>query len=276
MDWWKFLLIGVALLALIVWLGLPLFLHSIGLHPTYDVPTFNLQGKRALVITTSHGTLGETGKSTGVFGSEMTVPYYAFLDAGLEVDIASIKGGEIPVEPFSMGWPLATPQDKRFKKDPAAMEKLRNSIPISQVAPHEYDVYYMAGGWGAAYDLAQSEILAELISRANSNGKIIGSVCHGALGLVSATDDNGDPIIKGRAVTGVTNRQIKQLGIEVTPKHPETEMRRVGAHFESETAMIEMLASHVVVDGNIITGQNQNSGSETSHRILEALANEHN
>lgn len=271
MVWWKVVLIGIPVLVLILWLGLPKLLHVIGLHPSYNMPRYNLRGKRALVITTSHGTLGETGKATGVFGSEMTVPYYVFLDAGLEVDIASIKGGQIPVEPFSMGWPLATPEDKRFKQDGDAMNKLKNSIPIHQIEPNKYDIYYMAGGWGAAYDLAQSAELADIITKANANNKVLGSVCHGALGLVSAKAVDGNPLIEGRNVTGVTNRQIKQLGIEVTPKHPETEMLKAGAKFESKTATIEMLATHVVVDGNIVTGQNQNSGYETSHRILELL-----
>jgi putative intracellular protease/amidase len=90
--------------------------------------------------------------------------------------------------------------------------------------------------------------------------------------LVSAKAEDGSPLIEGRNVTGVTDRQIKQLGIEVTPKHPETEMRRVGAKYESQTAFVDMLATHVVVDGNIVTGQNQNSGYETAHRVLEMLA----
>lgn len=272
MSWLIFLVSGIASLALVIYVGLPLLLHAIGIHPSYDVPQFDLKGSRALVITTSHGVLGSTGRDTGVFGSEMSVPYYVFLDAGMKVDIASIKGGEIPVEPYSMGWPFATPEDKRFNKDPEAMRKLNNSIPITQIKPDDYDVYFMAGGWGASYDLAQSQELADLITKANANGKILGSVCHGALGLVSAKAEDGSPLIQGRNVTGVTNRQIEQLRIEVTPKHPETEMRNVGANFEANTSFIEMAANHVVVDGNIITGQNQNSGYETSHRILEAVA----
>jgi putative intracellular protease/amidase len=268
----KYILIGIPSLVVIVYSGLPWALHALGLHPSHHIPPFDLKGKRALVITTSHDTLGETGKRTGVFGSEMSVPYFAFLDAGMEVDIASIQGGEIPVEPYSMGWPLATPEDRRFRKDPAAMAKLKNSIPIRQIDPARYDVYYMAGGWGAAYDLAQSDELADVITKANANGKVLSSVCHGALGLVSAKAEDGSPLIEGRKVTGVTDRQIKQLGIEVTPKHPETEMRKAGAEFESRTAFADIFATHVVVDGNIVTGQNQNSGYETAHRVLEILA----
>lgn len=264
------LLAGLLILLPLVYLGLPRLLHAVGLHPAHSIPAFDMKGKRALIITTSHDRLGDKRARTGVFGSEMTVPYYAFLDAGMDVDLASIKGGEIPIDPRS-GWPLATPEDRRFAKDSSAMAKLKESIPVDQVDASTYDVYFMAGGWGAAYDLAQSDRLAELISDANENGKILSSVCHGALGLVSAKAADGSPLIEGRRVTGVTDRQIRQLFVTVTPKHPETEMRKVGAKFEASTAPVEMLATHVVVDGNIVTGQNQNSGYETSHRVLELL-----
>ncbi len=271
MTWWMYTLIAIIGLASGVYFGLPPALRAMGLHQHYEIPEFNLAGKRALVVTTSHGVLGDTGRDTGVFGSEMTVPYYAFLDAGLEVDIASIQGGEVPVQPWSMTWPLATPDDKRFLSDAAAMNKLRASIPIADVDPATYDVIFMAGGWGAAYDLAQSAQLAAVITKANADGTIIGSVCHGALGLVSATDVDGSPLVEGRRVTGVTDRQIEQFGITITPKHPETELRAAGADFESAHAWRDFFATHTVVDGNLVTGQNQNSGYETSHRILELL-----
>ncbi|MEL6284569.1 MAG: type 1 glutamine amidotransferase domain-containing protein [Pseudomonadota bacterium] len=262
----------VAVLAVIVYFGLPPTLRSMGLHPHYEIPDFDLAGHRALIVTTSHDTLGETGRATGVFGSEMTVPYYAFLDAGLEVEIVSIEGGEIPVEPWSMSWPLATAEDRRFRKDPPAMEMLLNSRAISEVDPDAFNVIFLAGGWGAAYDLAQSEELAEVVTRANANGAILGSVCHGALGLVNATNVDGSPLIEGRRVTGVTDKQVEELGIQITPMHPETEMRATNAVFEAETGWRDFFATHTVVDGNLVTGQNQNSGYETSHRILELLA----
>ena len=87
------LLIAVALIGLFLWLGLPATLRALGLHPQYTGTGYKLPGKRGLIVTTSHATLGETGKATGVFGSEMTAPYYEFLDAGMQVDIASIQGG---------------------------------------------------------------------------------------------------------------------------------------------------------------------------------------
>lgn len=270
---WYIILAAVLILAvLIVYFGLPRLLTALGLHPHYRIPAFSLPGKRALIVTTSHGVLGDSGKATGVFGSEMSVPYYAFLDAGMEVDIASVKGGKIPVEPRSMGWPLATGADYRFRKDSAASSKMSNSIPIDRVDPSKYDVVFLSGGWGAAYDFAQSSDLAELVTAANANGAILGTVCHGALGLVNARAPDGSSLIEGRAVTGVTDKQIQQLGIEITPKHPETELRAMNSKFEAKSAFRDMFATHVVVDGNLVTGQNQNSGAETSHRILELLA----
>lgn len=271
MSWIKYALAVTILSAVAVYFGLPPALRAMGLHQHYEIPKFNLAGKRALIVTTSHDTLGDTGHATGVFGSEMTVPYYAFLNAGLEVDIASIKGGEVPIQPWSMSWPLATVDDRRFLADQAAMDKLKNSIPIANIDAEDYDVIFMAGGWGAAYDMAQSQELADVITMANAKGKIIGSVCHGALGLVNAKDVDGSPLVEGRRVTGVTDKQIEQFSITSTPKHPETELRAVNARFEAQTEWRDFLATHTVVDGNLVTGQNQNSGYETSHRILELL-----
>ena len=173
MSWLKIILIAIPVLAVSVYFGLPRALNLLALHPHYEIPEFDLAGKRALIITTSQDTLGDTGKATGVFPSEMTVPYYAFLDAGMEVDIASIGGAEIPIEPRTWGWPLATPADYRFKEDTIAMAKLTSSIPISEVDIARYDAIFLSGGWGAAYDFAQSEELAALVTAANADGDVI-------------------------------------------------------------------------------------------------------
>jgi putative intracellular protease/amidase len=262
----------VAGLTLAGYFAIPAGLRAMGLHAHYPTPAFDLAGRRALIVTTSHDRLGDTGRATGVFGSEMSVPYYAFLDSGLVVDLASIRGGAIPVEPWSMSWPLATAADSRFRDDPVAMEKLRASLPIAQVNAADYDAIFVAGGWGASYDLAQSADLAALITEAHANGAIIGSVCHGVLGLINAQTADGTPLLAGRRVTGVTDKQVAELGIEITPMHPETELRAANARFEANTAWRDFFATLTVVDGNIVTGQNQNSGPETAHRMLELLA----
>ena len=266
------LLIGILSFILLCIIMLPTILRWLGLHPHYESKDYNLEDNKALIITTSHDTLGEGGKATGVYSSEMTIPYYEFLDARIIVDVASIQGGKIPVEPRSLKWPLTTAADKRALKDTDFKKKLNNSIKFDEINIAEYDLIYMAGGWGAAYDLGQSQVLGQKISKAYAEDKIIGSVCHGALGFLQAVNENGDNLVKEKQMTAVTDKQIKELGITETPLHPETELRKAGAKFESETAFKDFFASHVTRDGNIVTGQNQNSSGETTNLMMKLLS----
>jgi putative intracellular protease/amidase len=269
----KVLAASVAIAALLgaLWLGLPKLLHSLGLHGHYSGSRLDLRGRRGLIITTSRETLGDTGRSTGVYASEMTVPYYAFLDAGMTVDLASIKGGPIPIEPSSLRWPIAAPQDRRFRHDPALRAKVERSLSIDEVDADGYDIVFLAGGWGAAYDLGQSAVLGQKMTQAYAHDAIIGGVCHGPLGLLNAKAADGSVLIEGRKISAVTDRQIKQLGIDFAPMHPERDLRAAGVRFEAEDRLLDVLASRVVTDGRIVTGQNQNSAAEAAHKMMSAV-----
>jgi putative intracellular protease/amidase len=256
---------------------LPQILTLVGFHPHYERQDFDLAGRKALIIATNHGTLGELenpddGVATGVYGSELTIAYYEFLDAGMTVDVASIEGGEIPFEPVSLRWPLATPADRRYLDDEDAQDKTTNSLTIEDVDFTEYDIIWMAGGWGAAYDLGFSPELGEKITEAHAEGILLGAVCHGALGYLMAEDVDGRPLVEGRTMTAVTDKQVEELGIGITPQHPETELRRLGANFVSDTAFRDFFATYVAVDDNIVTGQNQNSSGDTAQTLLAMLA----
>jgi putative intracellular protease/amidase len=272
--------LGAAVCIGVFLISLPTLVHKAGLHPAYSGPTVELPRKRALIITTSHGVLapvGETeGDPTGVAASEMTHPYYTFLDGGMDVDLASIKGGEIPIDPETINRVVRTAEDERFLNDSIAMSKAKYSIPIADVDITAYDIVFISGGWGASYDLAQSPVLGEMVSDAYYGAKdaIIGGVCHGVLGLVNARTTDGSLLVAGRRMTGVTDKQIKELGIEVTPKHPETELRKAGALFESQSAFRDLFATHVAVDDErrFVTGQNQNSGLEAAHVMMQVYA----
>lgn len=272
----KILIAGLVLAGIIALIALllPQILNVLGLHPHYERVEYDLEGRRALVIATNHDTLGdpEDGVATGVYGSELTIPYYEFIDAGMNVDIASIEGGVIPFEPVSLRYPLATPADYRYLADADAQTKTTNSLRIDEVDFLEYDIIFMAGGWGAAYDLGTSEVLGEKISEAHAAGILLGSVCHGALGFLLAVDVDGSPLVEDRTMTGVTDKQVEELGIGITPQHPETELRRLGANFVSDTAFRDFFATYVAVDGNIVTGQNQNSSGDTAQTLLRMLA----
>lgn len=269
--WIAYLSAGVLVLGLLVWLGLPWALTAVGLHPHYDVPEMELSGRRALIVTTSHDTLDPEDDATGVFASEMTAPYYAFQDAGMEVDVASIRGGDVPIEPVSLRWPLMSPPDRRFVDDKQFLSKVEQSLAIETIDIADYDIVFLAGGWGAAYDFAQSDVLGEQISKAYAGGAVVGGVCHGPLGLIPARAQDGSPLVEGRRISAVTDKQIRELGISFTPRHPERDLRAAGAQFEADTAFRDFFANHVVVDGRLVTGQNQNSGAETAHRMMEVL-----
>ena len=278
----KKVLVGLGILLsllVVVATALPTILHAAGLHPDYEGAQVDLPGKRALIITTSHSVLaapGETeGPETGVMASEFTHPYYSFLDAGMDVDMASIQGGQIPIDPQTLSYVIRSPEDERYLNDSVAQTKVRNSLAIADVDISQYDIVFISGGWGAAYDLAQSPVMASKVSEAyyGERTAVIGGVCHGVLGLVNAKDKEGNTLIAGRRMTGVTDKQVKELGIEITPLHPETELRKAGALFESQTAFRDLFATHVVVDDEqrFVTGQNQNSGLETAHRMMQVI-----
>ena len=262
------IVIVLVLLGLAVWLGLPAGLKAMGLHPPYRGPKVQFHGGKALIITTSHDRLGENGSKTGVFGSEMTAPYYEFSDGGMNVDLASIKGGPIPIDPLSFKWFIKSEYDDRYLKDPEFQRKANHSLRIDDIDFTNYDIIYLAGGWGAAYDLGTSQVLGRKISQAFGAGKVIGGVCHGPLGLLLTKDENGAPLVKGRRLTAVTDKQVQELGITITPQHPERELRSAGVRFESQKAFRDIFASHSVVDGRLVTGQNQNTGAEVANKMM--------
>ena len=245
--------------------------QKLGMHPDDpDATTFDLAGKRALVVATNAGVL-DIGKPTGVFASEMTVPYYAFLDAGMDVDVASPLGGVIPVDPMSIKPVVRTDEDDRFLADDDFKAKVGASLAISDLDMADYDIVFLAGGWGAAFDFGFSEALGEKMTEANAAGLVMGGVCHGPLGLLNAKAVDGSPLVAGRKISAVTDKQVKELGITITPHHPERELRAMGADFESETRRRDPLANHWVVDGNLVTGQNQNAGPMVAREMMQLL-----
>ena len=177
------------------------------------------------------------------------------------------------MDPQTTSYFVRSSSDKRFYKDAGAVNKLNNSININEIDFSVYDIVFLAGGWGAAYDLGFSDTLAAGISKAYYSGSIIGAICHGPLGLINSKDKNGNILIAGRKMTGVTDKQVKELNITMTPLHPEEELKKAGALFEAKTKFLDQFAYHVVVDDEkrFVTGQNQNSGHETAQRIMKII-----
>jgi putative intracellular protease/amidase len=244
-------------------------LQKFGVHPKdKGAEALDLTGATALCVATNHGVL-DIGVATEVFASELTVPYYLFLDAGMRVDVASPLGGVIPVDPLSMKEAIRTPDDDRLVADADFRRKLMHSLPVADVDFAAYDLVYFAGGWGAAFDLGQSEVLGRKVSEAYQAGRVLGGICHGPLGLLRGRTPEGELIVKGRRLTCVTDKQIHQLGIEITPLHPESALRQAGAVYECKTHPVrDFFANHYVADNDLITGQNQNAGPMVARLMM--------
>ena len=167
---------------------------------------------------------------------------------------------------------LRTPDDDRMVNDAELRRKLDASLPIAEVDAASYDLVYFAGGWGAAFDLGQSEELGVQVSAASAAGRVLGGICHGPLGLLKARRHDGGLVVEGRRLTAVTDRQVEQLAISLTPPHPVSALRAGGPRFEGRTHPLrDFFANHVVADGDLITGQNQNAGPMVARLMMQRV-----
>ena len=223
-----------------------------------------------LMILTSHAKLGSTGKPTGLWAEEMTTPYYALVDAGFAVVLASPLGGK---PPFAEGSLKANPQDnegsvKRFLNDAAAMAKFSATHPTALVNATDYSATFLPGGHGTMWDTATDEATASLVAASFNAGKPTAAVCHGPAGLVKALRPDGKSILFGKKVNGFTNAEESAAGLmDVVPFHLETRMRELGGVFESG----HNWAPYAVRDGNLITGQNPASSALVAQHVVAAL-----
>lgn len=223
-----------------------------------------------LFILTSQATIPSTNTPTGFWMEEVTTPYYIFADAGVQVDIVSIEGGEAPIDPRSLTEEATknTGSVKRFQLDEAAMEKIRNTPSVASINLSKYDAIYLPGGHGAMFDMPDNRKLAAAISRAFQDGKLVSAVCHGAAGLVSATTALEDPIVKGRRLTAFTNQEEEAVGLtEQMPFLLETRLRELGAKFENK----DNFQPYSVRDGQLVTGQNPASSEAVAKLVLQRM-----
>jgi putative intracellular protease/amidase len=231
-----------------------------------DKPKQPLTGKRILLLCTSSNKVEKEGKShaTGVWLDEAATPYYLFRKAGAKVTIASPAGGEIPIDAASMKGAFFTDAAKKFLKDPIAKRKMKKSRKLASCDADNFDGLYCAGGHGATVDYRKARHVVEEMFEAN---KPIAFDCHGPVALYHAKDENGDPIVKGKTVTGFSDSEEKAVGMDKMVKAPETRLKRLGAHYTKGKDW----TSHVEQDGNLITGQNPQSSAACANLLIKAL-----
>ena len=223
---------------------------------------------KILFVLTSHDQLGDTGKKTGFWVEEFAAPYYALLDKGAEITVATPKGGQAPIDPSSDTEDSQTKDTKRFKEDKEAQEVIANTKVLADVNANDFDAVFYPGGHGPLWDLANDLTSVKLIEAFNEQEKPIAFVCHAPAALKRVSGTDGNPLVKGKKVTGFTNSEEEAVQLtEIVPFLVEDMLQENGGIYSKK----EDWAAYAVQDGNLITGQNPASSELVAEKLLAAL-----
>jgi putative intracellular protease/amidase/catechol 2,3-dioxygenase-like lactoylglutathione lyase family enzyme len=223
---------------------------------------------KILMVLTSHDKLGNTGKPTGFWLEEFAAPYFVFRDAGVQLTLASPKGGQPPLDPKSDLPENQTPAMARFKKDAAAQKALANTVKLADMKAEDFDTVFYPGGHGPMWDLAESADSIALLEAFYNSGKPIALVCHSP-GVLRHVTYQGAPLVKGKRVTGFTNGEEEAVQLtKVVPFLVEDELMRLGAIFEKKANW----QPFSITDGRLITGQNPASSTLAAQALLKLMA----
>lgn len=224
---------------------------------------------KMLMVLTSHGELGDSGRRTGLWLEEFAAPYYVFKDAGADIVLASPKGGQPPIDPRSSEEGAQTAATRRFATDAEAKDALARTHALGDVAAHDFDAVFYPGGHGPLWDLAGNIDSQHLIERLYAAGKPVGAVCHGVAALREARGPFGLPLVRGKRVTGFSDAEEAAAGlVDEVPFSVEQMLREHGGLYAARPAF----QPHVVTEGILVTGQNPASSEDAARALLALLA----
>jgi putative intracellular protease/amidase len=240
--------------------------------------------KRAAIVLSNPAVSTTTGWPVGFWWAELSHPYFAFTEAGWEVDLYSPDGGKC--EPDAMSdpedesqWQAEDVLSRGYKHDPAFMELVAATKKVDEIAVEDYDVLLVAGGQGPMFTFERAENLQRKFVEFYEAGKLTAALCHGTAILRYATLSNGEPLVKGRTVTGFANVEedfadqatwdagALEPGTHVMPWRIEDELRKLGANY----VQAGLWKGFAIRDGNLVTGQQNFSGAEVASAVLDAV-----
>jgi putative intracellular protease/amidase len=223
---------------------------------------------KILMVLTSHDQLGNTGRKTGFWLEEFAAPFFVFRDAGVDLTLASPKGGQPPIDPKSDLPDQQTPAMTRFKNDPSAQKALANTVKLADMKSEDFDTIFYSGGHGPMWDLVDNPVSIALIESFYNSGKPVAAVCHSSAVFHRVTYQ-GALLVKGKRVTGFTNGEEEAAQLtKVVPFLVEDELKRIGGLYEKAPDW----QSFAITDGRLITGQNPASSTATAQALLKLLA----
>ncbi len=229
---------------------------------------------KILLIVTSHAVISASGEPTGVWFEELSTPYYAFSDAGYDVTVASVAGGEVPIDPRSRSNPEDMAESvKRFMQDDRAMAMIADTPSVTGINASDYNAVFFPGGHGTMWDFPDNPQLAGIITTFLENDRPVAAVCHGPAVFVGVTDSSGEPVVKGRKISAFTNEEEEAVGLTgIVPFLLETRLKELGAEFVKADNFQPM----AIADGNIMTGQNPASSKKLAQMVIDAVEKKRN
>ncbi|WP_452599951.1 type 1 glutamine amidotransferase domain-containing protein [Pontimicrobium sp. MEBiC01747] len=224
--------------------------------------------KNVLFVLTSHEDLGNTGHKTGFWIEEFAAPYYILKDKGVNITIASPKGGQPPIDPTSATSDFETPATIRFNKDKATQNALATSIKLETVNEADYDAVFYPGGHGPLWDLAEDKNSITLIEAFYANNKPVSAVCHAPAVFKHTKNADSTPLVKDKNVTGFTNTEEDAVELtSIVPFLVEDMLKDNGGIYSRK----DDWQPHAVEDGLLITGQNPASSELVAELLLKRL-----
>jgi len=222
--------------------------------------------RKAIIVVTNHGELGDTGKPTGWFLPEVSRVYGPLKDAGFQIDFVSPHGGFAPMDPSSDKDLEKDDHTTRFLKDREAVARTAKTLSPTQVEASDYDLIYFAGGHGTMWDFPDAPMLQRLAVAIYESGGIVASICHGAAALVNLRLSDGSYLVAGKEVSCFTDEEERAAGKhKVVPFLLESKLRERGARFHPGPVDSDT----VVVHGRLVTGQNAPSALSLGLRLCE-------
>ncbi|MBU0538214.1 MAG: type 1 glutamine amidotransferase domain-containing protein [Gammaproteobacteria bacterium] len=222
--------------------------------------------KKVLIPVTNHASLGETDQANGTYSPELTHALHVLLEAGLDYDIASIKGGKAPLYGTDIEGDTV---NEAILNNEEFQNRINNTLPVSQINIEDYAAVFYPGGFGLLSDLATNEDFAKLSATHYENGGVLAAVCHGPGALLPITLSTGEKLLASKSVTGFTREEEIDYGtLADVPFLLEESLARSAARYSK----VQPWGVFVVEDERVITGQNPSSARAVGEALVKQLA----
>ena len=240
--------------------------------------------KRVAIVIANPAVSTTTGWPVGFWWAELTHPYYAFVEAGYEVEVFSVNGGQCQADAMSSphddsGYSASDLISAGFMAMSDLAALVENTQSVANIKVSDFDALVVAGGQAPMFTFEQATDLHSKFVEFYESGKVTSALCHGTAVLRYAKLSNGEYLVKGKTVTGFANVEedfadnavwdygMLPRGTHIMPWRIEDELKNLGANY----VQAGLWKGFAVRDGNLVTGQQNFSGAETAELIIEAL-----